>query len=314
MPRGRTADSPTEIPAKGWKDILWRVKDEISEDRVSLIAAGVAFYAFLALFPAIAALMALSGLFLDPSNVIDQIGALAGLVPQDIVDIILNQATEVTGASQSGLGLTALVSLVLALYSASKGIGSLMDGLNVAYDEIEERGFIKLKVVTLGLTVAIICGVLVAVAIVAVLPAVLSVLALGPLTEPLLMIASFFLLAALTTGGLAVLYRYGPSRDAAEWSWVSIGGIVGCGLWIVASAGFAYYVATFGGYNETFGALAGVVILLTWLWISVFVVLLGAELNAEMEAQTRRDTTQGQDLPMGQRDAQKADNLGEAHV
>ena len=131
MPRGRKADKPSEIPARGWKDILWRVKDEIAEDRVSLIAAGVAFYGFLALFPAIAAFMAISGLFLDPSDVTEQIGALAGLIPQDIIDLILAQATEVTGASSSGLGLTAVISLLLALYSASKGVGSLMDGLNV---------------------------------------------------------------------------------------------------------------------------------------------------------------------------------------
>ncbi|WP_296417740.1 YihY/virulence factor BrkB family protein [Pseudooctadecabacter sp.] len=314
MPRGRAADKPTEIPAKGWKDILWRVKDEIADDRVSLIAAGVAFYGFLAIFPAIAALMALSGLFLEPSDITDQISALAGLVPQDIVDIILEQATAVTGSSEGGLGLAALLSLLLAIYSASKGVGSLMDGLNVAYDEKEERGFIKLKAVTLGLTALIIAGLLLALVVVAVLPAVVDFFRLGPVGEPLVLVLSFVVLAALTMAGLAVLYRYGPSRDAAEWSWVSLGGLVGCALWIVASAGFAFYVSSFGSYNESFGALAGVVILLTWLWMSVFIVLIGAELNAEMEAQTRRDTTQGQDVPMGHRDAEKADTLGEAQT
>lgn len=314
MPRGRAADKPTEIPAKGWKDILWRVKDEIADDRVSLIAAGVAFYGFLAIFPAIAALMALSGLFLEPSDITDQISALAGLVPQDIVDIILEQATAVTGSSEGGLGLAALLSLLLAIYSASKGVGSLMDGLNVAYDEKEERGFIKLKAVTLGLTALIIAGLLLALVVVAVLPAVVDFFRLGPVGEPVVLVLSFVVLAALTMAGLAVLYRYGPSRDAAEWSWVSLGGLVGCALWIVASAGFAFYVSSFGSYNESFGALAGVVILLTWLWMSVFIVLIGAELNAEMEAQTRRDTTQGQDVPMGHRDAEKADTLGEAQT
>lgn len=314
MPRGRAADKPTEIPAKGWKDILWRVKDEIADDRVSLIAVGVAFYGFLAIFPAIAALMALSGLFLEPSDITDQISALAGLVPQDIVDIILEQATAVTGSSEGGLGLAALLSLLLAIYSASKGVGSLMDGLNVAYDEKEERGFIKLKAVTLGLTALIIAGLLLALVVVAVLPAVVDFFRLGPVGEPLVLVLSFVVLAALTMAGLAVLYRYGPSRDAAEWSWVSLGGLVGCALWIVASAGFAFYVSSFGSYNESFGALAGVVILLTWLWMSVFIVLIGAELNAEMEAQTRRDTTQGQDVPMGHRDAEKADTLGEAQT
>lgn len=314
MSRGRNADVPTQIPAKGWKDILWRVKDEVAEDRVSLIAAGVAFYGFLALFPAIAALMALSGLFLDPSDVTDQIGALAGLVPEDIIDIIVGQATAVTGSSEGGLGVTALISVLLALYSASKGVGSLIDGLNVAYDETEERGFIKLKLVTFGLTLLIMVGLLLAMAVVAVIPAVVSFLPLGAVAEPLIVGVSFVVLAAFTIGGLAVLYRYGPSRDGAEWSWVSAGGIVGCALWLIASAGFAFYVSSFGSYNESFGALAGVVILLTWLWMSVFVILIGAELNAEMEAQTRRDTTQGRDLPMGHRDAEKADELGAARA
>lgn len=312
MPRGRNADTPLDLPPKGWKDIAFRVKDEVAEDRVGLIAAGVAFYGFLAIFPAIAALMALSGLVFTPTEVTDLLQGLTAFVPKDIIDIIVSQAQAVTGSNEGGLGLTALLGILISLYSASKGMGSLMDGINVAYDETEERGFIRLKLVTLALTLFLVFGLLLSVAVTLVLPAVLSFVDLGGLLEPIVLVASFAIIAALTVVGLSVLYRYGPSRDAPEWAWASVGAVAGCALWIVGSAGFAYYVDTFGSYNESFGTLAGVVIMLTWLWLSAFIILLGAELNAEMEAQTARDTTQGRDLPMGQRDAEKADNLGEA--
>ena len=312
MARGRTAEHPAGLPAKGWKDIAFRVKDEVAEDRVSLIAAGVAFYGFLAIFPAIAAVMALSGLFFDPTQVTDQLQSLTALVPEEIITIIVKQARAVTGSNDGGLGLTALLGFAIALYSASKGVGSLMDGINVAYDETEERGFIKLKLVTLGLTLLLVFGVIVSMTATLAIPAALSIVNLGGLAEPAVLAVSFIVIALMSILGLSILYHYAPSRDAPEWSWVSAGAIAGCTLWIVGSAGFAYYVKTFGSYNESFGTLAGVVILMTWLWLSAFIILLGAELNAEMEAQTRHDTTQGHDEPMGQRDAKKADNLGKS--
>ncbi|WP_299031407.1 YihY/virulence factor BrkB family protein [uncultured Sulfitobacter sp.] len=312
MSRGRTAETPAQLPAQGWKDIAFRVKDEVAADRVGLIAAGVAFYGFLAIFPAIAAVMAVSGLFIDPSQVTTQIQSLSNLLPQDIIDIVITQARSVTGSDSGGLGLTALLGVLIALYSASKGMASLMDGINVAYDEEEKRGFIKLKLVTFALTLFLVFGLLISLGVTLGLPAVLSFVDLGSSIEPLVLILSFATIALLTVLGLSVLYRYGPSRDAPEWSWASVGAVVGCALWLFGSVGFAYYVKSFGSYNESFGSLAGVVIMLTWLWLSAFIILLGAELNAEMEAQTRRDTTQGQDLPMGSRDAEKADTLGEA--
>lgn len=312
MSRGRSADTPVQIPLKGWKDIAFRVKDEVAEDRVGLIAAGVAFYGFLAIFPAIAAVMAISGFFIEPAQVTAQVQSLSNLIPQDIIDIIITQVQSVTGSNDGGLGLTALLAILVALYSASKGMASLMDGINVAYDEQETRGFFVLKFVTLALTLFLVFGLLVALGVTLALPAALSFVDLGGVTEPAILTGSFAGIAVLTIIGLSVLYRYGPSRDAPEWSWASAGAITGCALWLIGSAGFAFYVKNFGAYNESFGSLAGVVIMLTWLWLSAFIILLGAELNAEMEAQTRRDTTQGQDLPMGQRDAEKADELGEA--
>ncbi|WPZ22957.1 YihY/virulence factor BrkB family protein [Sulfitobacter faviae] len=312
MARGRKAETPMEIPAPGWKDILLRVKDEIAADHVSLVAAGVAFYALLAIFPAVTALMALAGLVMEPAQVTAQLESLTNLIPEEAANIILGQAVAVTGSEETGLGWAFLIGLALALYSASKGVGSLMEGLNVAYDEDETRGFVSKLIWTLGLTLMLIGVLLLGLAATLAVPAVVAFLALPDWVETLLTYGSWVLLAALTALALAVLYRYGPARDDAEWKWLTPGSIIACILWIVASIGFSIYVSNFGSYNESFGSMAGAIILLMWLWISAFIVLLGAEFNSEMEAQTRKDSTTGPDEPMGQRDAVKADKLGRA--
>ena len=312
MARGRKAETPMEIPAPGWKDILLRVKDEIAADHVSLVAAGVAFYALLAIFPAVTALMALAGLVMEPAQVTAQLESLTNLIPEEAANIILGQAVAVTGSEETGLGWAFLIGLALALYSASKGVGSLMEGLNVAYDEDETRGFVSKLIWTLGLTLMLIGVLLLGLAATLAVPAVVAFLALPDWVETLLTYGSWVLLAALTALALAVLYRYGPARDDAEWKWLTPGSVIACILWIVASIGFSIYVSNFGSYNESFGSMAGAIILLMWLWISAFIVLLGAEFNSEMEAQTRKDSTTGPDELMGQRDAVKADKLGRA--
>ncbi len=311
MSRGRAAETPTEIPALGWKDIAFRVKDEIAADRVSLIAAGVAFYGLLALFPAITALIAISGLIVEPSQIVDQLESLSGLMPEEVISIVTVQATEVAGSREGELGLAAIIGVLIALYSASKGMASLIEGINVAYDEEEGRGFVRLKLVTITLTLFLMIGLLLALMATLGLPAVLAVLDFGAVFEFLMTAGLWVGLFLLTVFGLSVLYRYAPSRDEPEWKWASPGAIVACLIWVIASAGFAFYVGNFGSYNESFGTLAGVIVLLMWFWISAFIILLGAELNAEMEAQTRADTTKGPNEPMGSRDAVKADTLGD---
>ncbi|MBQ4827522.1 YihY/virulence factor BrkB family protein [Leisingera sp. HS039] len=312
MTRGRNASAPHEIPKTGWKDIALRLKDEIAEDHVGLIAAGVAFYGLLALFPAITAVLAIGGLLVEPSQIIDQLSAFAGIVPDEVMTIVTKQATEVAGSREGGLGLAATAGILIAIYSASKGMKSLIEGMNVAYDEKESRGFVVKTATTLLLTIFLIAGLLIGLGATLVVPSVVAYLQAGVIAEMLGTIVVWALLLLFTLFGLAVLYRYGPSRDAPEFQWVSPGAVAACLLWIVGSAGFAFYVGHFGSYNESFGALAGVVVLLMWFWISAFIILMGAELNAEIEAQTRHDTTVGKDQPMGQRDAVKADKLGEA--
>ncbi len=310
MARGRHAEAPQEIPAKGWKDIALRVKDEVASDHVGLIAAGVAFYALLAIFPAITALMALAGLALDPPEVVAQLESMAGVLPQEAAQIVLDQAVAVAGSEEAGLGIAFLIGLLLALYSASKGMGSLIEGLNVAYDEEEERGFITLILWTLGLTLFLIVGLLLGLMATLAMPAVLNLIALPGWLETVLGLSRWVILALMTIFGLAAIYRYGPSRDAAEWRWLSPGAILACVIWMIASIGFSFYVSNFASYNESFGSMAGVIILLMWLWISAYIILLGAEFNAEIEAQTAEDTTVGRDESMGSRGAAKADKLG----
>lgn len=311
MARGRDATVPYEIPKKGWLDIALRLKDEIAQDRIGLIAAGVAFYGLLALFPAITAVLAIGGLLIEPSQIIDQLSTFSGIVPDEVMTIVTDQATAVAGSREGGLGLAAITGLLIAIYSASKGMKNLIAGMNVAYDEDESRGFFVRTALTLSLTLFLILGVLIGLGATLVVPSIVSFLNAGVIVEALGTLLVWVLLLLFTLFGLAVLYRYAPSRNAPEFQWVSPGAIAACALWIVSSAGFAFYVGNFGSYNESFGALAGVIVLLMWFWISAFIILLGAELNAEIEAQTRHDTTVGADQPMGERNAVKADELGE---
>lgn len=310
MTRDRDAATPAEISAVGWKDVAFRVKDQIAKDRVGLLAAGVAFYGLLALFPAIAAVIAISGLLIEPSKIVAQLNSLSGLMPEEVITIITKQATSVAGSREGGLGFAAVLGLLIAFYSASKGMASLIQGLNVAYDEKESRGFVKRMLVTFALTLLLIAGLICGLAATLAMPAILAFVDMGPVVATLINAALWVGLIALTIFGLSVLYRFAPSRDTPEWKWVSVGAVVGCLLWIVASASFAFYVSNFSYYNESFGALAGVVVLLIWFWISAYIILMGAELNAELEAQTRADTTVRRDKAMGTRDAEKADNLG----
>ncbi|SEW17004.1 membrane protein [Cognatiyoonia koreensis] len=314
MARGRSATSPTDIPSKGWMDIGWRLKDEIAADRVGLTAAGVAFYGLLALFPAITAILAIAGLFIDPQNMISELGMLSQFMPDQVMEIVKGQATEIAGSDEGGLGLMAILGVLFAIYSASKGMGSLIEGMNIAYDEDEKRGFIRLKLTTIGLTIALLFGIVVSFCAIIFVPSILSFLSESRIVELAALGAIWVTLILLTIFGLSLVYRYGPSRDAPEFQWASVGAVVGCTLWIIGSAAFAYYVENFAGYTESFGALGGAVALLMWFWVSAFVILIGAEINAEMEAQTKHDTTVGEDRPMGQRDATKADNLGEAQT
>ncbi|WP_245435549.1 YihY/virulence factor BrkB family protein [Microvirga calopogonii] len=310
--RGREAATPTQIPVKGWKDILWRTYEEFGQDRLMSVAAGVTYYALLALFPALAALVSVYGLFADPATIQDHLTALSGVLPGGALDIIREQVVRIASAGEGTLGLSFIIGLGVSLWSANAGMKAIFDALNIVYDEEEKRSFVKLNLESLTFTLAAVGFILLALAGIVILPIVLDFVGLGSGLEWLLSLARWPVLLAVVIGGLAVLYRYGPSRDKAEWKWVTPGGIVAALLWLVVSMLFSWYVANFGSYNETYGSLGAVIGFMTWIWISSIVVLLGAEINAEMEHQTAKDTTEGPEKPMGARGATMADTLGPA--
>lgn len=309
MGRGRGAETPKQLPAKGWKDILWRVYEEQSKDNISIVAAGVAFYALLAIFPAVAAAVSIYGLVADPATIEQHIEQLAGFLPGEGVQILRDQAHSVAQSS-SELSFGLAFGLLLTLWSASRGVNSLITALNIAYEEDEKRGIISLAFTSMVLTVGAVLFLIVTLIVVVAVPAILNVLPLGPLKWVVALVRWPILGAAIVLA-LAVLYRYAPCRRSAKWRWVSWGSVAATVLWLLGSAAFSVYVANFGSYNETYGSVGAVVILLLWLNLTAYAILLGAELNAEMEHQTMRDTTVEPEKPMGQRNARMADTVGE---
>src|SRR5215218_1341244 len=308
--RGRTAEQPQQIPPQGWKDIAKRTMKEVKQDQVPLLSAGVAFYILLALFPAIIAGVSIYGLVADPQTVRDQIDELTRMLSPETATLVGEQLKQVTGGAGGALGLATVVGILTALWSASSGMKALITGVNLAYDETETRKFLKLRGLALVLTLGAMVLLAVALALIVGFPAV-------PDTWPTILqwaiaVLRFVLLAALLIVGLAVLYRYAPDRDEPRWTWVSWGSGIATLLWVVASIGFSIYANSFGNYNKTYGALAGVIILMFWLFLTAFVVLVGAELNTEMELQTARDTTAGPTRPMGEREAHAADHVAES--
>ncbi|WP_299694500.1 YihY/virulence factor BrkB family protein [uncultured Tateyamaria sp.] len=311
MAPGRQAAHPTAIPLKGWWHVLQRVYQRQDASHIGLLAAGVAFYGLLSLFPGIAATVAIAGLLVDPSLITTHAETLADILPESARDIVIGQIREVATADSTSLSLAAAFALALALYSASKAVASLINGFNVVYEEKESRGFVRLTLLKLVLTLGLIIGGLLAVLIVAALPAVAAWFGAALLTD-IIMLARWPVVLLIAGAGIAILYRYGPDRRSAKWRWLTPGAGVACVLWVAGSFGFSMYVESFGTYNETFGTLGGVTVLLTWLWLSAFIVLLGGLLDAELEAQTSRDSTVGPDRPMGNRGAVKADTLSTA--
>lgn len=309
--RGRDAHRPGEIPPRGWMDVLWRSWGEVGDANLFLIAGGVTYAILLALFPGLASLVSLYGLMLDASQIEKQVGALSAVLPEQTQQLLTQQLHNLVAASGGALGMAAAVGLLLALWSASRGMSGLITALNIAYEEKERRGFFKFNMVALGLTLGMMVGGIVVIALVAVLPAAVQFLDLGGATKWLLLVVQWPLLIVMVMVSLAVLYRYAPDRDKPQWRWVSPGAISATILWIIASIGFTVYVANFNSYDKTYGSLGGVIILLTWLYLTALMVLLGAVVNAQSEKQTRKDSTEGPPRAMGQRDARAADTLGE---
>lgn len=305
--RGRDADSPTEIPAQGWKEIALRIKDEFKDGHATLTAAGVAFFAFLALVPLLIAGVFIDGLFANPSDVTSLVDRLGSSVPGAVRDLIEQQLDSIATTGSGALGVAVVIGILTALWSASSGIDHLNEGMNIAYDETEDRPFWRRR----GLAILMTLVLLVFLAVVATIITVATQAGSGVVGLAILAVG-WIVVALLFAAMLAGLYRYGPDRDDPEWQWASPGAIIAGILGTIVSIGFGFYVSQFGSYNETYGSLGAIVVMLMWLYLSAVVIVLGAEINAEMEHQTAQDTTVGGDEPIGTRDAAVADDVGEA--
>jgi membrane protein len=270
------------------------------------------FYSLLAIFPALAALVAIYGLFSDPAAITAHLDQVSGFMPSGAVDVARDQLTRVSSKGAQTLGFTFAASLGISLWSANAAMKSLFDTLNIVYGEQEKRGFIKLNAVSLTFTVAAVGFILVAIAAVAVLPVALEYIGLTRFMDLMLRIARWPALLIGLTIALALIYRFGPSREAPKWRWITWGSAVAALLWLAASGLFSFYAANFGNFDATYGSLGAVIGFMTWMWISAIVVLLGAELDAEMEHQTAQDTTTSSSKPLGTRGARMADSVGAA--
>lgn len=308
--RGRSATTPSDIPARGWKDILWRVYAGISDDRILANAAAVTFYALLALFPAIAALVSIYGLFADPGSIQQQLDSISGFLPGGALGVIRDQLNRLTAQPRGTLGVSFVIGLLISLWSANGAIKAMFDALNVVYEEREERSFIKLNAITLAFTIAMIGFVLVALAAIVAIPVALNYL--PSFLGFVLNIARWPAMLILVALALACIYRYGPSRDKPQWRWLTWGSTFAALAWLGFSAIFSFYAGHFGTFNKTYGSLGAVIGFMTWMWLSVAVILVGGKLNAEMEHQTARDTTEGERKPIGARQAKMADTVGKA--
>jgi membrane protein len=307
---GRNADSPSEIPVRGLRDVLWRVYDAILTNRVTLIAAGATFHIVLAIFPGMGVLVSVYGLLTDPSDLARQMVFFGDVLPPGAFDLLLPQLDALAHKGRSELSMAFVLSLLIAFWSATSGVKALFDAMNVAYGEVEKRSFIRVTLLAFGFTLAAVGTLVVLIALVGIVPAVLKAFYLDQWTEILARIARWPVILLITGIATVLIYRYGPSREKAKFRWLTWGAVLSTVTWAITTAGFSIYLLNFANYNATYGTLGALVGFMIWVWLSIVILIVGAELNAELEHQTQRDSTTGPPLPMGERGAEMADTLG----
>lgn len=309
--RGRRADGPSDIPSKGWWDVLWRLWTGIFEANIPLVAGGVTFYLLLALVPSLTAFVSLFGLFADPGTISAYIASLEGVLPSDGIELIQDELDALLTQETGRLTFGFLFSYGFALWITNNGIKALIGALNIAYDEVETRSFVKFTLVSLAFTLAVMAIAVVMLSTVAAVPVALAAIGATQADLTLLRALRWPVLLVLIALGLAVLYRHGPSRSDPKWRWVTWGSALATTVWIAASVAFTVYLENFADYSAIYGSLGALVGFLFWVWISVLIIIVGAALNAQMERQTAEDTTDPPERAMGRRGAVVADTLGE---
>lgn len=290
-------------------EVLKRVWSEVQKDNLTFVGAAVAYYLMLSFVPLIAAVVSVYSLAADPADVQRQSEQLQGVVPAEVLQLVQSQLTRL--AQSPAAGVATVISILLALWGGSAAMEALMTGLNTAYDETERRGFFTRKLTSLGLTLASVLVVVVAIGFAVLSPAILHYVPLPSFSKELIRWLTWLVLLIVVMLWMSVLYRFGASREQPKWRWVSWGATVAALIWIAISAAFSFYVANFGNYEGSYGSLGAIVILLLWLYLSATATLLGAELNAELERQTGKDSTAGPPEPRGQRGAFVADDKPE---
>jgi len=308
--RGRRAESPMAIPLKGWKDILLRVYRRAMADRLGLIAAGVTFYGVMGLFPAIVALVSIYGLLTDASALQGQIQFLSGYLPPSVLELLGTELQRISQARDGSLGLAALLSLLVALWSVNTAVRAVFQALNVAYGEAEKRPIWRLYATTFAVAVGIIIMAVVVVNVVIILPVLISAVGFSERTDFYMRLLSAPIFFIVMVAAASVLYRIGPSRSSARLHWISFGSVLFSVIWIAAALGVSFYLSRFADYSATYGSLGAVIGLMLWIYVTAYIFLAGAEINAEIEHQTSHDTTVGPEKPMGERGAHVADTLG----
>jgi membrane protein len=306
---GRAARWPSQLRGKDWKAILLRVWDNLGYHNVYLVAAGIGFFGMLALFPAIAALVGIYGLASDPSVIMDQMRLMRQFLPGDAYSLIEEQVTQLLAADRQTLSIASLVAIGFAIWSARMGVGAMLDGVNITYSERNERGFLAYYAVSFLMTLVFVSVVLCAIAGIVIMPAMLKTMRLGTEAEWVVAMVRWPIVVASVMLGLGILYRYGPQRTEARLPWITWGAGLATVLWLIGSLVFSWYVSKFADYNATYGSLGAIVGLMLWFYVGSYAVLLGAELNAEMEHHTVRDTTVGPEKPLGRRGAYVADHV-----
>ncbi|MDO8380447.1 YihY/virulence factor BrkB family protein [Phenylobacterium sp.] len=307
--RGRLADAPHRIPMRGWKDVLWRTYREVTCDRLSAVAGGVTFYTLLALFPAIGVFVSLYGLFNDVTAVQAQLVQFAAVIPSSVIDIVGDQMLRLATRPHASLSAAFVLSLLLSIWSANAAMKALFDGLNIAYDEAEKRSYLFRTAMTYAFTLGLLVFLTLVSAILVAVPLYLRDAGFADFALVWVPMRWLVILGLAATA-FAMVYRYGPSRAQARWRWVSPGGVFAALLWLGGSLGFSWYVNNVAHFDATYGSLGAVIGFMMWIWFSVMVVLIGAELNAEIEHQTALDSTTGAPQPMGERGAAMADTVG----
>lgn len=306
---GQEADKPGQIPLKGWKQILLRVKDAIKNDHIPIISAGIAFYLFLALFPAIAALLSIYGIAMDPQQVQQQMSQLTAILPEQGRQFLSDTLQSVAGKSNQSLGWGVALSILFSLFSANKATKALFEGVTIAYNEENTRSFIRANGISLLFTLTAIVLFIICLSLIVAFPALMGNLGLPDIVITVIEWVRWLVLGLLVVMAIAAVYKFGTVRNDPKFSWASWGALIATVLWLVASWLFSFYVKNFGNFDETYGPVAAIIIMMLWFFMTSFVILIGAEINAEMEHQTRKDTTVGDPKPLGERDAHYADRV-----